>query len=246
MTVLQLITSALRLIGQLGPGRSAGLSELAAALLVLNSMLEAWSAERLQVFVVQRSVHALVASQAAYTIGIDTAVTPTVDFNVARPVRIERAGILDSSIEVPIEILSTSRWADVRMKSLTSTRPTAIYYEPTMPWGTINAYPVPSATPELVLYSWAQLGQFSASAVNPATDPAINLELPPGYGDAIRFNLAVRLGLEWGRPARAEVHQLASLALGVIRSLNCVTPEMISDPAVLGCGRFDIYTGESR
>jgi hypothetical protein len=220
MTVLQLIKSALRAIGQLGPGRSPGPSETADAVFVFNRMLEAFSVERLAVYRIERTVYTLTSGEGVYTIG---------DIS-ARPVRVERAAMLADGSERQIDLLSYERWSAGR---------DGVWYDPSSPEGQLQIRPTPDGTQELVLYTWAQLTQVA--------DETATLEFPPGYAEMLTYQLALRLGAEWGKPARPDVVGLAADALARVKSLNThPAPEMVCDPALVGRGGFDILRGDYR
>lgn len=230
MTVLTLIQSSLRLIGKLGPGRGAGPSELTDALFVLNSLLDAWRAERLTVYSITRSTHALTGGQATYTIGTGG------NFNVDRPVRIEAAGLITGTQEFPLELLTAERWQQVSLKSLAG-RPAALYNDGAYPLSTLSIYPVPSAADTLALYTWGTFAPFTATSETVA--------MPPGYADALRYELAVQLAAEWQLPLRPDVAMLASEKKAAIQRLNLPAPEMRCDSAVLGRGgEWNIATGD--
>jgi len=239
MTVLDLIKSSLRLIGQLGPGRTPGASELSDALLVLNTMLEAWSVERLNVFSIGRDVYDLVPGKQTYTLG------PGGDFDNPRPVRIERAGIValnnpSQPFELPLKLLRTAEeWADVRIKDLPSTLPKAAYNDNAFPLANFSLWPVPSIAHQVAIYPWRAL-------TTGFDDSGLEVEFPPGYADAIRYNLAVRLAPEWGKELRPEVLELARLSRTAIQSLNSAAEAPMSCEVWAFSGRriFNWITGE--
>ncbi len=232
-TVLDaLIRPALRMIGQLGPGRGAGPAELVDALGVLNRMLDAWSTERLNVYTIRPDVYNLIAGQQTYTIG------PGGDFNAPRPVRIEEANLrpaLNPDQRVPLEVKSGLDWSRQNLPPVTSTMPGTLYYDAQAPLGNIRLWPVPLYADQLELFTWQQLGQFNAVSDTVA--------LPPGYADAIASNLACKLAPEWGRPIRPDVYQMAVDSKARIQSLN--TPALTMTPDSFGLkGRgFSILTG---
>jgi hypothetical protein len=65
------------------------------------------------------------------------------------------------------------------------------------------------------------------------TDDKAIFSVPPGYLDAVRYNLAVRLSLEWGLPLKDGVAALASETLAAVQRLNAPTPQMDCNPGVL-------------
>jgi hypothetical protein len=63
--------------------------------------------------------------------------------------------------------------------------------------------------------------------------------------EAIRYNLALRLATEWGRPLDQAVIMLAAESMGVVKRANKVVAELRVDNALLpNGGQFNIYTGE--
>lgn len=231
MTVREFLTSSLRLIGVTAQGEAMTASEASDALAVLNEMLDSWSADGLNVYATTREEFALVASQSSRTMGTGG------NFNTSRPTQILRAGVEDSGVEIPLDILNVDEWAQISNKSLTSENPQKIYLEGTHPLETINFWPVPTSTNNLVLYS---LKPFSA-----ITNLSATFTFPPGYQEAIRHNLAVRLAPEYGKQTPAEVAAIAGDALAQIKRKNIKPSYMESD--VMGLSNefsFNINLGE--
>jgi hypothetical protein len=234
MTVLQLITRSLRMIRQLGPGRSASATEVADALGVLNSLVDSLNAERTTVYNILRSTHTLTPSLNPHTIGASGT------FDTTRPARVERAGLIaaGSTEEIPLHVYrSAQEWAARGDKS-GSGEPVALYYEPSYPLAKLHLYPVPASAATLVLYGWSPISQFATSADT--------VSFPPGYEDMLASNLAVRLGPEWERPVRPETAELARTSLQKVRSMNAPAPTLECDPAMLRGGHFDILRGDWR
>lgn len=237
MTARQMITFALQEIGAIAAGETPSAADAVASLVRLNGMLDGWQAERLAASVLTRSVFAMTASVGSYTIGVSTN-TPAPDWAISvRPTFIQRASLLDSAgYETLLEVLTEDRWAALSYKAQTSTEPSALYYEPTVPNGTIRLWPVPTdATGSIVLYVPVPL----ASGLLLDTD----VVLPPAYDEAIRYNLAVRLAPMFGRPLDQTVTSLAVETKATMKRLNVRVQEMTVDPALLGGDAFDIFTG---
>src|SRR5215204_5267026 len=94
MTWADIITSALRMIGQLGPGQAASTTEEDLALVILNRMLNAWSAERLNIYTVARTFYTLAAGEIDFLLG---------DVS-ARPVKILNASLTSDGGESETEL----------------------------------------------------------------------------------------------------------------------------------------------
>lgn len=224
MTGQDLINGALRLIGVLAEGETASANTTNDALSALNDLLDSWSNERLIVSPVVRE------SLAFSTAGLKQTYTwgPTGDLATARPVTIQTALIQINSnspaIELPLNMLNQDQYAAVVLKGTTSTYPTAIYIDDAYPTLNMNVWPVPTdSTSNLILYSQ-----------KPMTSAILNtaLSLQPGYLRALRFNLAIELGPEFGRPVPQEVIAIAEQAKSAIKRNNITPVYLQVDPAV--------------
>lgn len=182
------------------------------ALTSLNDLLDSWSNESLITFPILREQLSFASAGAkqVYTWGTGG------DLNSARPMRIQTAAIqLNSSspsVELPMDILNEDQYAAVILKGTTSSFPLCVYIDDAYPTRSINVWPVPTdTTNNLILYSQKPL--VSAALSTP-------LSLPPGYQRALRFNLAIELGPEFGRPVPQEVIALAEQSKAAIKRNN--------------------------
>jgi hypothetical protein len=240
VTVTDLIKASLRLLRVYGPNETPTSTEQSDGLVILNEMLDAFNAERLMVYQILRAAYDLTAGTALYTIGAGGT------FNVARPTRIESAGlILDKSlgtqaIEVPLDVLLyQDEWASIFLKGLTSTYPRKIWYNPKYPLGEINLWPVPSGSAQqVVLYTWGQLTAFATVGDTVA--------LPPGYGTFLRTNLAIWLAEEYGVTPTENVIDQAKKATARVKDLNMSrsVPLLSCDYPSSERGRFNILLGD--
>ncbi len=229
MTFKELFRSSLRMIGQLRVGQTYNASQLTDGLLTCNSMLEAWLTERLNAYRIARDVYALTGA-ASYTIGIHPNGSPVADFNAARPTRIERAAKLyaGGDVEIPLDLLNEDGWSDYL---------NGLYDDYGYPFSMLRLRPAPNAGESLVLYTWQQFTAFES-----AEDDVL---FPPGYAEAIRCDLAVRLAPEYGVAVPPEVAAMAATAKANIKRLNAPALEMSCDSALLGDRRgFNFVTGE--
>ncbi len=232
-TVSDLIKGSLRLLGAIAQGETPSSNASADALSALNDMLESWSNDGFLIYHRVIESLTLTASTASYTIGSSGA------FNTTRPVRIANALVKQSGSndEIPIRIYNEDEWAQISDKTLTSILPQGIYYDPNFALGLIYVWPVPSATASLILYSDKPLSNFSLIADT--------VSLPPGYKEAMRYNLAVRLAPEYGRPISQDIAMIASESKAAIMRTNNEPVYMQSD--VFGLvgdkKQFNIHTG---
>lgn len=234
MTVRDLIAGSFRLIGVLASGETPEASEAQDALVTLQNMLDAWSVDSLTAFTRVRESFALIGGKGSYNIG------PTGDFVTARPMEIEQVGleILTTTpiSEIPVDILTDAEWASIVVKTLQSAYPTAIH-----PWGDfpnqrIDVWPVPNAVNNLVLYQRKPLTN--------VTNLNTVLSFPPGYLEAMNYNLAKRLAPEYGKTMTQDALDLAVDSYARIKRGNKRTKYLKTDAALSGRGgTFNIITG---
>jgi hypothetical protein len=139
---------------------------------------------------------------------------------------------------MPLDMLDDAAWNSLGFPLLTSTLPTKATYAPHVPLGTFEVWPIPSVDPgDVVLY------------VPTPLDAAASLDtdytLAPGYEEAVRYNLAVRLAPIFGRQLDPLIVQLALNAKGQVKRANEVAHVLGVDDALLGGGgTFNWRTGE--
>jgi hypothetical protein len=232
MTGRDAITTALKKIGALAPGESLDASEATDGLAELNRMLGAWSTQKLIIHAVtQESPLTLTAGDGTVTMGTSGDIT-------TRPMAIEKAVIRDGTTDYPVDLLTLEEYAAISDKSTQSTYPTALYDDGGYPQRTLTLYPVPSAAKSLVL--WTKRALTSIASLD------TSVSLPPGYDDAIVYNLAVRLAPEYGRPVDAVVMKLADDGIALIKRANHRPMLLTVDSALRATGRYDINTGGYR
>lgn len=241
-TVQDLIQSSLRLLNATGHGRTPSSPVLTDALAALNQLVDQWGTERLTMYTTSRTVFNVVAGQQVYLLGPSGA-----DWTAPRPPYIDQAGLLLSgttATEIPLTILRTQAdWAAIRVKGVTSSIPTKLYYEDDYPNGQIAFWPSPSASSQVALYTPVAIAQF--------TSLAQTISLPPGYEKALRYALAVELAPEFveGALNPLVLAQAEEAKLGLQR-MNLTVNRVRVDAALTSVGgrraRFDIVIGESR
>ena len=224
VTVLNLITRALRLLDVVGMSEVPDDDIAADALQTLNDMIESWRVDDHMVFNIRRQLFTIQAGKQDYTIG------PGGDWDVLRPVTIDRAGLIinggDYPIELPMEILTTQRWAGITVKPVPSTLPRGIYYQPANPLGIASLWPLPSAGGnQVALYLWDELTGFN--------DLTQEITLPPGYMRALRYNLAIELNADYRKQLDPSVQLIAAQSKAAIERLNQPIYELTVDPALL-------------
>lgn len=241
MTVLALLTASMHRLGYLEAIETPSNADAQAVKQAANDWIDQMRLDDLLVYRIARSVFNLQAAVASYTIG------PGGTFNTARPVDIDRCGVIpDPSSSIPQEIplgppLSVQQYAMVPAKSITAQYPTAVYYDPGMTAGlaTIYVLPVPTtATPDLVLYLPTVIAEF-----NDLTD---DLEFPPGYRRMLITNIAVEAASILGAAPSQELMTAAADSKAAIQRSNIRIDELQLAPGTPGAYRlsgFDVRRG---
>lgn len=231
-SVANLIKGAFRVLGVVAAEETPSAAEESDGFTALNDMLDAWANERLTLFATLRSAYTLTPSLNPHTIGSGGT------FNVTRPLRVDRASIVLASspnAELPLNMLSDGEWQLAQGKTTTGT-PVNLWLETSYPLAKLWLNPVPVSADTLVLYTWQQLGRFvSVSA---------DVDLPPGYARALRFNLAKELAPEYGLALSAEAADIANESKAMLKRLNSRPSFLRSDAAVLRGGSFNIIAGD--
>ncbi len=186
-TSLDVITDSLQMIGVSAQGAVFSDADTQLGFTVLTDMLDSWSNEGLTCYTILEQSATLVPGQQSYQIGIGAP-----DFNMTRPIRlIEGPGaayVQDSNgNNYQMEVVPRNKWNMYGNRSnvVTSNFPDVLFYDPQFPFGVINVMPYPNAAYTMFWDSYLQL----VDAAN--IDSQINL--PPGYMDAIKSNLACYL-----------------------------------------------------
>lgn len=227
-----MIASSLRLIGVLASGETSSSTEANDGLSSLNQMLSSWSNENLVVYQKVMDEFTLTSSDGTYAWGTTAGAG---NFTTARPIEVISASIRSGDQDRSIQILTAREYADISSKSLSGI-PEAVYFDGAYPNVGVEFYPVPSVADSVVFYS---LKPFSTLTLN------TELSYPPGYEKAIRYNLAIDLSPEYGRPVDALIMQQAMDSKAEIKRKNLQTPILKMDlPTGLRTNSFDFIRGE--
>lgn len=231
-TALELITDAMKLIEQIGPGEVPTDDEAQDGLRVLNRMLDAMSLERLMIYQVLQENFTLSAGTASYTIGSGGT------WNTTRPAYIESAFLRDSgNNDYELDVLRNREAYDAISPKSTQSRPDRIFYDTQNPLGKVYVHYVPDTTYTIYLNSWKQLQQFSALTTAFA--------MPPGYESMLVNNLAIELAPFYGAKVPESVIVRAMTTKGNIKRLNRPIYEMEVEPGAFPSSKhdFDINKG---
>lgn len=222
-TALDLIKYALKKRRVLGVGDTLTDEEAQDALDTLNLMLESWSLDRVSVY--NEAQQTFVSNgQAAYTIG------PGGDIDVTeRPTKLTSAYTRDAAgIDHPMRVLLNAQDYDgIQLKSIAVPWPSAVWYEPTNPLGTLHFWPVPNGY-TIYLRFWQQLQQFDSLTEQ--------IDLPIGYKEAIGLNLAIKCE-DFGGTVTPALESLARTSYGRLKAFNRKIPSSSIEIAYMNRNR---------
>lgn len=211
-TAADLCRAALREIGVLSADEAGAAGDITYAFERLNRFLDRLAAEKQSIYAVTRTATAaLTASQASFTVGSGG------NISIARPVFLDHVGYIDQATdpdtEFPLKLLTEAEYQAWPLKALTSTRPTAAYYSPTYPTGTLYPLPIPTDANLLwAVYHWTAVTQFAAQGTTVA--------LPPAYEEMLVTNLALLLCPSFERPPNPILVRAADKAMSVVKGAN--------------------------
>lgn len=226
MTALDLIKSSLRLCGVLATRENPSANEAQDALMILNQMIDSWNSESLMIYTIQRNVFDIVSGQQTYTLGNGG------NFDMARPAKIQSYTIISlqnpsQPLELPLDVYTDVAWANVPVKNVPSSLPTAVYDDGSFPFRNLSYWAVPNV-------GSLQAGIYSWQAINRFLDLSTAYSFPPAYLKALRYSLAVDLCQEFlGKDPAPSIIQQANESRAKIKSLNSPLIGLRCDPAIV-------------
>lgn len=183
-TALDVIKRAMRLAGVYTLGEEPTADESANGLVALNGMLGEWSTNGTLIYATTTDTISLVASTQTYTIGATGTVVTT------RPAQVvDECYVTYQGEDDRVRSVTEAEWNAIAFKTETANYPEVLFYNPTFPNGTLKVWPVPNASSSLKFVSLKPLTEFSALTTD--------VSLPPGYFEALCFNLAIVFGPEF-------------------------------------------------
>lgn len=212
LTALQLIRGSLRLIGEAGESETLSAEDADNCLLALNEMMEHWNSVPFMTFQTRIDILSWATPFTnPKTIGAGGI------FNITRPIRLERCCTATvAAVENELFIVDSRASFDrIRLKGgLSATNIWAIYYDPGVPLGSLYLLGTPAATTPIQLCSPSLLQTFAN------LNTVVNL--PEGYQECMRYNLAVELNPEFGggTPIPEGVVQFAQSSMAALQAQN--------------------------
>lgn len=239
-TVAQYTRDALRLCGQMErPGRGYSPEQLEEVTFFLNQMLDSWNTLRNRIFTVSIAVYTLTSNLQYYLIG-PGAVATTINgiqygaFNTARPLRIEKGQLIyqtaPQELNIPLRIIDVNEQSNIRVPGIFSI-PFELYYD------AAYSQAVPTGVASMFLWPGPQLGYsmrlYAWQGINAALNSGDTLFVPPGYAEALTYNLALRLPASYranlSRGEKEDLKEIARESRYSIESLNAPCEEAVVD-----------------
>jgi hypothetical protein len=198
-------------------------NELGDGLIFLNQQVDYWAARGCYAWTTTFAVYTLSPQHQPHLIG-PCLTAP--DFSAsARPTAIQSASVVlagggASTTDIPVNIRDNDWWASQRVKSMTSTIPTDLYYEPNVPNGELWFWPVPTMAHDVRLEGNVTLQEFLT-----LDDLFI---APQAYRLAVTLTLAEELCDIWGTQTPPNLPRRAVKARDALQSNNNLPPRIAS------------------
>jgi hypothetical protein len=240
LSVLDLITEALALMGEYSPGEPLDAAAVQSLLFTLNGALDGLGGEPLAIYSNAVLTFATIAGKQAYTLGPTPADWVTA---AAVPSLINGVSMLaNGALELPIDSVSADEWAGYGLKSMQSSISSAVWIQYGPASHVLNFWPVPSVAFSVKLYTSQQVPQFVTSA-----DSVV---LPTGYQEFLTYDLVIKSAAKFGAAIPEWVPTAWRDARTRIKERNFRALESRCDPALTQQGRrggwpsIRFYTGD--
>lgn len=257
-TTRELLSGAHRLLGLVNSGNVLPEAVYQDNLVALNQMIDSWSTERLAVFCTQDQTYYWDAGERIRTLGptgdfvyilANQSDTPIVtqgddyigvdDATTQRPILLEDSTYFrdpTTNVSYGIKFINQLQYNNIAVKTVQSTYPQVMFVNNTFPNITLSVYPVPN-----------RMLEFHFISVQPLANPTTletNLEFPPGYLRAFRYNLALELAPEFNVEPSAEVRRIAMYSKRNLKRINNPDDLMAMPYSLMARrNRYNIYAG---
>jgi hypothetical protein len=158
------------------------------------------------------------------------------DWQTHRPDKLDQAFIKLYDIDYPMEIIYNEQYKNINKKNISSNIPQYCYLDTDWPNATVFLFPVPNTTGTGRICYRQHFGEFTSLS------DVINL--PHGYEQALRYNLAIELAPEFGKIPDPFVVNRAKDTKGNIKGSNMIPIYSRVDKNLLGKSeKFNFYIG---
>lgn len=207
--------------------------ELQDGMIFLNQLIDYWAARDCYAWTSSFEVYTLAPDHQPHLIGPGLAAP---DFAAPeRPGHIMSASIVlggGSTTDIPLGLRDSAWWAANAVKSITSTQPTDLYYDPAMPNGQLWLWPIPTSAHQIRLEGSVVLREFHS-----LNDTFL---APAAYRAALTLTLAEELVDIWGTEMPMNLARRAIKARDALQSNNNLPPRIASgDHGTWGGGGSD-------
>jgi hypothetical protein len=202
----EIISDAFGIVGVKASNRPLTAAQLEEGVRFLQMMVKAWSNKHLFLWSFDSGSFVTVSAQEAYDSTLDQTI-----------IGLDMAWVVDSSNDVPIQVISYDQYLDFRDKETNTGRPRAIAYKPT-PAPSFYIWPSPDA-----VYTVKYLAVFPLANLDSADDSG---DIPARFQEALLYGLAYRLSLRY--PGRvSDMQMIQDMAEASFRDAKAadVTPE---------------------
>lgn len=181
-------------------------------------------------------------SQQSYTIGL-AANSPDFTITCSRPPLFDAAKLVLTSstpnTEIAIPIITVQVYEAVPIPALSSGQPWMVYYQPTVPNGTLWPVAFPTTTSNKLRLFWRNQLEECLLA-----DVSTSIDLPQAYEDMITSMLMVRLASipAYGITVTPEMKLMADEAYSIVAGQNNSDPKLIGTD-LLGRSYGNIVSG---
>lgn len=229
-TAIQIITRALRSLQVLGTDESPSADQASDSFDSLNDLLASWSTDQTMFYQIVLQNFPLISGQKDYTIG------PSGNFNTTRPMSIQNAYVNWSGIDYSLGIVTMEQYDQISLKTTQTQIPYVLQLDTGFPLSTIKLWPVPNdPTATLFIESRQPFTSFATLTTD--------VNMPPGYERALRYNLALELMPEYG-VNNPKIDKLASNAKMWLKRVNYAPMILDLDTCIPLRGNiYDFYNG---
>lgn len=214
-TVELLYGDSLAELNVIQPGASVPAAMGVLCIRRLNQLFDNWNAMREAVWTDVFASFTLTAALTPHTIGPTGATWAATQ----RPVTIDAASLnlntQTPNVYLPIDLIDQQTYESISIPGMSTSIPTALYYEKDWPNGKLFFWPVPNTAYGVRLSYRVNIGVVAAGDT---------LNFPQGYESAIMLTLAESLATPLGRAVPDETKRLAREARARIFGNNVVIP----------------------